>query len=104
MMIISETARSIGHVFGLLAIGKGTIRDQRRKNRKDATEKLLENFKPNTTSIVHWDGKLIPDITGKKHSDRLPVLVSGDRCHQILGLPKFHLLLDVIKLLQLKHL
>ena len=26
---------------------------------------------------VHWDGKLMEDITTKKHIDRLPILVSG---------------------------
>ena len=31
---------------------------------------------------------ILPDITGKEHSDRLPVLVSGDGCRQILGIPK----------------
>ena len=45
-------------------------------------------MKPNTTFIVHWDGELLPDITGKEHSDRLPVLVSGDRYRQLIGIPK----------------
>ena len=27
---------------------------------------------------MHWDSKLLPDLTGKEKVDRLPVLVSGE--------------------------
>ena len=37
---------------------------------------------------VHWDGKLLEDITGKETVDRLPVLISGLGVDQLLGVPK----------------
>src|SRR6218665_2537512 len=38
--------------------------------------------------VVHWDGKLLQDLTGKEHVDRLPVLVSGHGVNKLLGVPK----------------
>ncbi|KAE9521581.1 hypothetical protein AGLY_018045, partial [Aphis glycines] len=39
--------------------------------------------------ILHWDGKLLPDIThGKLKVDRLPVIVSFEGITQLLGVPK----------------
>jgi hypothetical protein len=37
---------------------------------------------------VHWEGKLIPAITGKYQVDRLPVFVSGLGVDQLLAVPK----------------
>ncbi|GBP75618.1 hypothetical protein EVAR_99218_1 [Eumeta japonica] len=46
---------------------------------RKATVVLTSTLKvqPNTPLTVHWDGKLIEDITGHKTVDRLPILVSG---------------------------
>ena len=38
--------------------------------------------------MVHWDGKLIPKLTGKQKENRLPVLVSGKGISQLLTLAK----------------
>jgi len=37
---------------------------------------------------VHWDGKLLKDLTGKELVDRLHVIVSGLETNQLLGVPK----------------
>ena len=47
---------------------------------------MKENFDPGTLLTIHWDGKRLPDLTGKELLDRLPV-----------GLNTFQLL-DVSKL------
>ncbi|GBP08501.1 hypothetical protein EVAR_77183_1 [Eumeta japonica] len=52
------------------------------KQRKRVAESLKE-FQPNTPLTVHWDGKLIEDITGHKTVDRLPILVSGQGVDQL---------------------
>ena len=36
---------------------------------------------------MHWDGKLLPDLTGKEKVDRLPVLVSGEGTMKLLSVP-----------------
>jgi len=38
--------------------------------------------------VVHWDGKLLPDLTGKEKVDRLPVLVSGKGISQLFTVAK----------------
>lgn len=37
---------------------------------------------------MHWDGKLMTDISGKEVVDRLPILVSGVDIDQLLNVPK----------------
>ncbi|GBP79306.1 hypothetical protein EVAR_55364_1 [Eumeta japonica] len=58
------------------------------KQRKRVAESLKKEFQPNTPLTVHWDGKLIEDITGHKTVDRLPILVSGQGVDQLLAVPK----------------
>ena len=38
--------------------------------------------------IVHWDGKLLLDLTGKQNVDRLAILVSCQAETQLLCIPK----------------
>jgi len=44
--------------------------------------------KGSVSLVVHWDGKLLQDLTGKEHVDRLTVLVSGHEVNKLLGVPK----------------
>ena len=47
-----------------------------------------DKFDPTVSLTVHWDGKLIPALTGKEKVDRLAVLVTGLRVDQLLAFPK----------------
>lgn len=38
--------------------------------------------------VVHWDGKILPDLVGKDKVDRIAVLVSFDGTSKFLGAPK----------------
>lgn len=38
--------------------------------------------------VVHWDGKILQDLTGKAKHDRLPVIVTSGDIEQILGVPQ----------------
>lgn len=38
--------------------------------------------------VVHWDGKIVPDLTGREKVDRIAVLVSYDGTAKFLGAPK----------------
>ncbi|GBP27014.1 hypothetical protein EVAR_11247_1 [Eumeta japonica] len=53
-------------------------------------ESLKKEFKSETPLTVHWDGKLIEDITGHETVDRLPILVSGNGVDQLLSVPKLN--------------
>ncbi|KAG0719180.1 hypothetical protein GWK47_051033 [Chionoecetes opilio] len=39
--------------------------------------KIREEFRSGTPLVVHWDGKLVMDLTTKEHVDRLPIIISG---------------------------
>jgi len=49
---------------------------------------LRSEFSTNVPLTVHWDGKLMEDLTSHEHVDRLPVLISGVGVEQLLGVPK----------------
>ncbi|GBP26469.1 hypothetical protein EVAR_85971_1 [Eumeta japonica] len=55
---------------------------------KKIVESLKREFKINLPLTVHWDGKLLEDITGHETVDRLPILVSGQGIDQLLLVPK----------------
>ena len=72
----------------MLVLSKSTVHRQRLRH--EAAEQIKKNCKP-SQCIVHWGGKLMPDITGIDINkiDRLPVLVSSlaDRGTKLLGVP-----------------
>jgi len=37
---------------------------------------------------MHWDGKMIAELTTKEQVDRLPVLIPGVATEQLLDVPK----------------
>ena len=88
MFIVSETAKSLGHNNQDFTLSAASIRRSRRSHREQFAEEVLKNFSPNAPLTVHWDGKLLPDLTGKKSVDRLPILVSFGEDTQLLSVPK----------------
>ncbi|KAA0200934.1 hypothetical protein HAZT_HAZT000370 [Hyalella azteca] len=64
------------------------IRRYRQKHRAMYALQLKADLKMSETVVVHWEGKLMQDLTNKKHVDRLPVLVSGKGAVPFLGVSK----------------
>ena len=56
--------------------------------RQKVADNIKTSFNPNCPLTVHWDGKILPDITGKDNVDRLPILVSGYGVSKLLNVPK----------------
>ena len=50
---------------------------------------MKAELKLNVPLTIHWNGKLLEDITGENVVDRLPVLVLRNGVDQLLGVPKF---------------
>lgn len=88
VMIMSETARSLGHSIEDLAINRSTIRRERLLKRNENFQNILENFKSEDSLVVHWDGKLLPDLSGKDKVDRIPILVSFKGLSKLLEVTK----------------
>ncbi|XP_062538671.1 uncharacterized protein LOC134206943 [Armigeres subalbatus] len=90
-MIIAATASSLGHPIEELNLSVSTIRRARMKIRKCVANEMKASFSSDDYWVVHWDGKLLPDLTDGGSGqlvDRLPVIISGKVTEQLLGAPK----------------
>lgn len=88
VFVIAETAKSLGQNIDELALNRDSIRRQRIEYRAERYANIKAKFQGKVPLVVHWDGKLIPDLIGKEKVDRLPVLVSGKGVSQLLTVAK----------------
>ena len=88
VFVVAETAKSLGHDIKEVSLNRSTIRRKRIFNRAEQSQKFKENLQKNVPLIIHWDGKLLPELTGKKKTDRLPIIISGKGVSQILSVAK----------------
>src|SRR6218665_322089 len=71
-----------------LIISPCAIRRARMKHRKLFSLEVKATFDPAVPLILHWDGKIMDDLTGRGKVDRLPILVSGQDVVKLLSVPK----------------
>lgn len=92
--VIIAVVEALGLDTNELIINRSSLRRMRQKYRETTAAKLKENYKLNDSEpcVVHFDGKILPDISGKNKVDRLPVIVSNKNGDQLLGVPRiqFH--------------
>jgi len=86
---VAETAKSLGCDINEVSLNRSTIRRKRMSNRIKESQKLKESLQRNVPLIVHWDGKLLPELTGGKDKiDKLAIIVSGKGVSQMLAVAK----------------
>ncbi|CAI6359106.1 unnamed protein product [Macrosiphum euphorbiae] len=56
--------------------------------RQDMASFIKESFTPNSKLTVHWDGKMMSDLTSREHVDCLPILVSGGEQEKLISIKK----------------
>lgn len=73
-----------------LIINRSSIRRYRQIIRESKYQGIREKFKDiNLKSIVvHWDGKLLPNLLNTKKVDRLPVIITSGDVEIMLGIPQ----------------
>ena len=86
-VVITPLLQNLRHHPENFKVSYSTIRRKRMKHQKAIAEGLKINFQSNVPLTVHWDGKMLPDITRNEIVDRLPILVSGDGVDQLLTVP-----------------
>jgi len=88
--IFIATAQALGHNVDYLVINRSSIHRVREKLRKLRAEQLRLSFNKDLfkESVVHWDEKMLPSLTGKDLVERLPVLISSEGREQLLGVPQ----------------
>lgn len=87
-LVLTSTLRSAGCDVASYSISSASIRRHRIQRRQKIAESLKSEFKPEVPLSIHWDGKMLEDITGHEVVDRLPILVSGKGIEQLLAVPK----------------
>ncbi|KAK0063979.1 hypothetical protein Bpfe_006664 [Biomphalaria pfeifferi] len=90
-MILASAFNEAGSSTSTVVLSKSTVHRQRQQRRKVAALEIKTTYVP-SISVVHWDGKLIPDLchTTTSISDRLAILLSSlnDGNIKLLGVPK----------------
>lgn len=87
-IIFTTAAHSLGVNVQEMATSSSAIRRSRTRLRATAAELIKQEFNPQCPIVVHWDGTLLPALSGKELVDRLPVIVSGEIEDKLLGVPK----------------
>ncbi|KAL4090628.1 hypothetical protein QTP88_025427 [Uroleucon formosanum] len=87
--LLIATAEALGNNVNKLIINRSSIRSARIEFRKERAKKLRQdyNLANEETVVVHWDGKLLPALTGKGLVYRLPIVASVNGHEQLLGVP-----------------
>lgn len=87
--IVSATAEALGQDPQQLAISRSTVRNRRQKFRKERVQIIKNRFQNSDLqgAVLHWDGKLLPDISKKANVERLAVLISCGDEEQLIGVP-----------------
>jgi hypothetical protein len=85
---LAASAHALGHDVNKMNLSCSSVQRARNKRREKCVIDIKSRFDPEPPLIVHWDGKLLPDITGTEKVDRLPVIVTGTNVEQLLGVPK----------------
>ena len=86
--VVGAVANALGCNASIMTLSRSSIRRSRCRNRETQAT-VHEEFIHRTPLLLHWDGKLLPDISGsKKTVDRIAVLVTGGGEEMLLGVPK----------------
>ena len=68
-----------------VSVSRTTIQRARKMNRKLFANAQQEAFSCERPLLLHWDGKLLPDIAGgTEQVDRIAILVTGGEIEQLL--------------------
>jgi len=86
LYLLGAVADALGHDIQELPLSHSSV--TRMQCWEEFAIGVRKKCTPCSCLVVHWDGKLLPDITGKETVDMLPVIVSGFEREQLLGVRK----------------
>ncbi|KAK7572169.1 hypothetical protein V9T40_012805 [Parthenolecanium corni] len=61
-------------------------REMFRESKSTEIKKLVTEM-PIEFAVIHWDGKILPALTGMKNVDRLPIVMTAPGIEQLLSVP-----------------
>jgi hypothetical protein len=72
-----------------MTLSRSSSRRSRQKNREKVVEAMHNDIISNAPLLLHWDGKLLPDISDNKTTvDRIAILLTGSGQEMLLGVSK----------------
>ncbi|XP_039969058.1 uncharacterized protein LOC126764097 [Bactrocera neohumeralis] len=88
--IIFSTAESLDCNVEESALSRSALRKRRISFRSQRAQKIKARFKNLDLEgiVVHWNGKLLPNLLQKECAERLAILVSKGDYEQLLGVPE----------------
>ena len=87
-LVLLSFSKQVGVDICELSLSPSAIRAQRIKHRKALAEEIKSSFSVKVPLLLHWDGKILPDLSGHIKIERLPILISGEKCTKLLAVPK----------------
>ncbi|XP_050340394.1 uncharacterized protein LOC126766704 isoform X2 [Bactrocera neohumeralis] len=84
---IIATAKALGHNIEDLVINCTSLRKQRKEYRRRHDTEISENFKIPDTFVLHWDGKLLPAMTGNEKVERLAIVLTAANIEELISIP-----------------
>ena len=83
-------AEAFGHKTENLVINRTSLQRLRKQFREARHTEFQQKFDLNDCQelVLHWDGKLLPALTGIEKVDRLAILVTFQGKEQLLGVPE----------------
>jgi hypothetical protein len=88
VQVITPIIQASGHSIKEYSINRSTIRRSRQQHRAKRTAELKAEFNAHGPMVLHWDGKLMEDISGEQKVDRLPIVISASGVEKLLCIPK----------------
>ncbi|XP_049307370.1 uncharacterized protein LOC125777157 [Bactrocera dorsalis] len=87
--ILAAAIEALGYNVENFAINRCSIHNFRENLREQKAAEIKNIFKDRKlhAATLHWDGKLLPALTGKETVDRLSVILSNCGTDQLLGIP-----------------
>lgn len=93
-MILASLVNQVGCSTTAVVLSKSSVHRQRQRMRQQGAKEIKADFQA-SKSVVHWDSKLLPDLTGvavasTSKVERLPVIISSlaDGTMKLLGVPQ----------------
>ena len=83
MLILTPVLKHFGIAQSEVSASTATFRRNRKIRRKKLTFEIKENFEPPDRATVHYDEKIMPDLSGQ-FGERLAIVLSGNtkECRQ----------------------
>jgi hypothetical protein len=72
---ISAVIKAVGQKVESFNVNRSSVQRLRRQHRAVYASQLKAGLQLNNCLTLHWDGKLMRDLTGDEKVDRLPVIV-----------------------------